>query len=175
MPRGGARIGAGRPRGSATRKSREIANAAIVRGCKLPLEYMLAVIEDETAAQTRRDQMAIAAAPYVHPRLSAVQTNNTNVNHKGGDTGIINIFAVPRGAHISKDGEGVTIEGESVALKPLEPFVGTPPLLADQRDEDALRREPVVERHEVIEVDVSNVTILRRRDEDGGDQGPGAA
>jgi len=35
-----------------------------------PLDYMLAVIRDPTAAQTRRDRMAIAAAPYCHPRVS---------------------------------------------------------------------------------------------------------
>ncbi|HEX6991915.1 MAG TPA: hypothetical protein VF151_08510 [Gemmatimonadales bacterium] len=33
-----------------------------------PLDYMLAVMNDETAERERRDRMAIAAAPYVHPR-----------------------------------------------------------------------------------------------------------
>jgi hypothetical protein len=35
----------------------------------LPLDYMLAVIRDPNATQLRRDKMAIAAAPYCHPRL----------------------------------------------------------------------------------------------------------
>jgi hypothetical protein len=35
-----------------------------------PLDYMLAVVRDPTAAQTRRDRMAIAAAPYCHPRTT---------------------------------------------------------------------------------------------------------
>ena len=35
----------------------------------LPLEYMLAVLNDETAPAARRDRMAIAAAPYVHARV----------------------------------------------------------------------------------------------------------
>jgi hypothetical protein len=39
-------------------------------GALTPLEYMLAVIRDPTAAQTRRDRMAIAAAPFCHPRVS---------------------------------------------------------------------------------------------------------
>ena len=34
----------------------------------LPLDYMLMVIRDKTATQTRRDRMAIAAAPYCHPQ-----------------------------------------------------------------------------------------------------------
>jgi hypothetical protein len=36
----------------------------------LPLDYMLAVIRDETATQTRRDRMAVAAAPYCHARMA---------------------------------------------------------------------------------------------------------
>ena len=35
-----------------------------------PLDYMLSVIRDPTATQERRDKMAIAAAPYCHPRLT---------------------------------------------------------------------------------------------------------
>jgi hypothetical protein len=35
-----------------------------------PLEYMLAVMNDRTADANRRDRMAIAAAPYVHGRVS---------------------------------------------------------------------------------------------------------
>jgi len=37
-------------------------------GKQTPLEYMLAVMTDPTADALRRDRMAIAAAPYVHPR-----------------------------------------------------------------------------------------------------------
>ena len=33
-----------------------------------PLDYMLAVINDPAASVSRRDRMAIAAAPYMHPR-----------------------------------------------------------------------------------------------------------
>ena len=38
-----------------------------------PLEYMLNVINDDTADQARRDRMAQAAAPYVHPRPEPVE------------------------------------------------------------------------------------------------------
>jgi hypothetical protein len=38
----------------------------------LPLDYMLAVIRDETATRSRRDRMAIAAAPYCHARMADV-------------------------------------------------------------------------------------------------------
>ena len=35
-----------------------------------PLEYMLAVMRDERATPARRDKMALAAAPFVHQRMS---------------------------------------------------------------------------------------------------------
>jgi hypothetical protein len=38
-----------------------------------PLEYMLNVLADPDADQGRKDDMAKAAAPYVHPRLQATQ------------------------------------------------------------------------------------------------------
>jgi hypothetical protein len=36
---------------------------------------MLAVLHDPAADPDRRDRMAIAAAPFIHPRLSAVDAN----------------------------------------------------------------------------------------------------
>ncbi|WP_260854985.1 hypothetical protein [Mesorhizobium amorphae] len=38
-----------------------------------PLEYMLRVMRDSRANGERRDKMAIAAAPYVHPKLANMQ------------------------------------------------------------------------------------------------------
>jgi hypothetical protein len=38
----------------------------------LPLDYMLSVIRDPTASKTRRDRMAIAAAPYVHGKVADI-------------------------------------------------------------------------------------------------------
>ena len=72
MARGGARPGAGRKKGSATAKTREIADRAIEEGVS-PLEYMLKVMRDPAAEYARRDDMAKAAAPYVHPKLAAVE------------------------------------------------------------------------------------------------------
>lgn len=77
MARGGARPGAGRPKG--IRRIAEEAQKAVpadirkaARAAKLsPLEYMLAVMNDESAEDARRDRMAQAAAPYVHARAEA--------------------------------------------------------------------------------------------------------
>lgn len=80
--RGGARKGAGRKVGSATTKTREIAEKAMAEGVT-PLEFMLQImrtepgdIEDARLAQSileMRFEAAKAAAPYVHPRLAAVE------------------------------------------------------------------------------------------------------
>jgi hypothetical protein len=39
----------------------------------LPLEYMLRIINDPNASRSRRDKMAIIAAPYCHPKLTNTQ------------------------------------------------------------------------------------------------------
>lgn len=86
--RGGARKGAGRKPGSATKRTREIADAAIADGIT-PLEFMLRVMRQEVdpewnvlaqiSHQAMRFEAAKAAAPYIHPRLQAIE-------HSGGVT-----------------------------------------------------------------------------------------
>ena len=80
MPRGGYRPGAGRPKGSSkvthtdavarvdVPAQLQAVQEASPEDEKTPLEYMLAVINDPTADQNRRDRMAIAAAPFMHPK-----------------------------------------------------------------------------------------------------------
>jgi hypothetical protein len=85
--RGGRRPGSGRPKGSATKKTREIADRAAEEGVT-PLEFMLNVMRSEpppdlegnalVAAMGLRFEAAKAAAPYMHPRLAAVE-------HTGAD------------------------------------------------------------------------------------------
>ena len=72
--RGGARPGAGRKKGSATKKTREIADNAAASGIT-PLEYMLGILRDPEQSQEARYVAAKDAAPYVHPRLSTVDAN----------------------------------------------------------------------------------------------------
>jgi hypothetical protein len=85
--RGGARKGAGRKPGSATRKTREIAERAMDEGIT-PLEYMLRIMRTEPSgdmeprellsALTLRFEAAKAAAPYMHPRLAAIEHSGPN-------------------------------------------------------------------------------------------------
>lgn len=92
MARGGARKGAGRKTGSATKKTREIADKAAESG-QTPLEYMLELMRSPMPKELQdkindpankvsvelvaalagwhqmRFEAAKAAAPYVHPKL----------------------------------------------------------------------------------------------------------
>lgn len=69
--RGGKRAGAGRKPGAATKRNRDIADAAAKSG-EMPLEYMLRVMRDRNATKARRDDMAKAAARFCHPALSTL-------------------------------------------------------------------------------------------------------
>jgi len=84
MARGGARVGAGRPKTS--RASKEPAKKEVRKqgsrdgipsaaahdasGAKLtPLDYMLKIMNSDEADDGRRDRMAVAAAPFVHTKM----------------------------------------------------------------------------------------------------------
>ncbi len=67
--RGGARPGAGRPKGSGTR---QVALEPSSPELELPLGYMLRIMRDGSVDPKRRDAMARAALPYCHGRLHAV-------------------------------------------------------------------------------------------------------
>ena len=62
----------GRKKGSRNKRPRELIERIEASGL-VPLEYMLAVMRDENAPSERRDEMAKAAAPFVHPRLATTK------------------------------------------------------------------------------------------------------
>lgn len=67
--KGGYRPNGGRPKGSRAPWALPAPDGkAVASPGLMPLEYMLAVMRDETADKTRRDRMAIAAAPFLHPK-----------------------------------------------------------------------------------------------------------
>ena len=79
MARGGKRIGAGRPKGATTRRTRAIADKATAEGLT-PLEVMLTAMR-EHAKHMRWDEAASIAkdaAPYMHPRLASMQHTGRN-------------------------------------------------------------------------------------------------
>lgn len=69
--KGGARKGAGRPKGSLGKRTRAIAEQAAAEGVT-PLEFMLKIMRDERQDLRFRAEMARAAAPFIHPRLEAI-------------------------------------------------------------------------------------------------------
>lgn len=70
---GGKRPGSGRKKGSANRKTREVADRAAAAGVT-PLEVLLEAMTYYHGQGDRQKAAAMAkeAAPYCHPRLSAV-------------------------------------------------------------------------------------------------------
>jgi hypothetical protein len=100
---GGARSGAGRKVGAATKKTREIADQLAADGGLTPLAYLLDVLrttDEDLKAQhdngeidtetylvklkfnmDRRDNAAEKACPYLHPRLSSVTAEVKGSEH----------------------------------------------------------------------------------------------
>lgn len=72
MSRGGIREGAGRKKGAPNKATQERQKRVAASGIT-PLDYMLKVMRDGKADAGRRDDMAKAAAPYIHPKLASMQ------------------------------------------------------------------------------------------------------
>ena len=92
MAKGGYRAGSGRKPGSTTQKTREIAERAAEEGIT-PLEYMLQLLRSEVdedmepsqkaALMALKFEAAKAAAPYIHPRLAAIEMKgNMTMTHE---------------------------------------------------------------------------------------------
>jgi hypothetical protein len=47
--------------------------AEISKTGETPIEYMLRVMRDRSVEHDRRDKMAAAVAPYVHPKLASIE------------------------------------------------------------------------------------------------------
>lgn len=102
MARGGYRPGAGRPKKAADKPiSKALEAMADNEPVKpksgtdqAPLDYMLAVMNDPDVDQTRRDRMAIAAAPYVHGRAEDNRVGKKELRQEAANKAAER-FAVP--------------------------------------------------------------------------------
>lgn len=72
MAHGGARPGAGRPKGAQNKRTIEQVEAVKATGMT-PLEYLTSVYQDESADEAKRIDAAKAAAPYIHPKLTNIE------------------------------------------------------------------------------------------------------
>jgi len=75
---GGKRSGAGRPKGAKSKRRLETFERLKAAGQELPLERLLRRMTDETESERYRDSLAIAAARFLHPRLTAVAIAKTS-------------------------------------------------------------------------------------------------
>jgi hypothetical protein len=69
----------GRRKGTPNRRTAEM-RAEIAASGEMPLAYMMRIMRDPTTEPHRRDAMAKAAAPYVHPTLAAVAHKHMNAD-----------------------------------------------------------------------------------------------
>ena len=80
MPAGGKQPGAGRKKGIPNKTNKLVREKAAATG-ELPLDYMLKVMRDGRVPKSRRDDMAKAAAPYLHSKMPVAITGN--ITHQG--------------------------------------------------------------------------------------------
>lgn len=112
--------------------------------------------------------MAVACAPYLHPRLNAVGITTQN-GQTVNEINVLQIYAVPCGATLDVKEGRVTIEGDPVKeLASVEPYSGTPALELTDQSPSASPSPSVEPPLPVTEVDTHNVTRIDfKRDRDG--------
>ena len=95
----------GRQKGTRDRANEEARATAQAAGI-LPLEYM----RDPAADQKRRDGMAMAAAPYLHPKLSTIDAKLSPAVAEPvpKPTSVVVQFVVPGAGHPREDESGGT-------------------------------------------------------------------
>lgn len=107
MSRGGYRPGSGPKKGTKYKKK----SAEAGKQCESlenldPLTYMLKVMNDEGADKERRDRMAIAAAPFVHPRKGEGKGKKDEKGYKAKQAGAGKFAAGKPPLRIVKFGNG---------------------------------------------------------------------
>ena len=94
----------GRQKGARNRATDEARAAAAASGV-LPLDYMLSVMRDSAADSKRRDAMAMAAAPYLHPRLTAIDAKLSPAASEPSPQKLLLEFVLPTRDHAREDQE----------------------------------------------------------------------
>jgi len=105
--RGGARPNAGRKS-----KTRELlierSRLSVVNADVTPLEYLMTILADANNDTELRFKAAVAAAPYVHPRLNAIEHSGniaSKTTHELTDDELVSL--------VLSSGSGTTDETES--------------------------------------------------------------
>lgn len=78
---GGKQKGAGRPKGSKDTRTQELVKKALEGGIT-PLDHMLKIMRNENEDPLVRNDMAKAAAPYIHPKLASIEAKVSVSTHE---------------------------------------------------------------------------------------------
>jgi hypothetical protein len=145
MPRGGARKNAGRKRGGHNSRTRELARKAESLGIS-PLAVLLQLASDPDQPVHVRLSAAPAAAPYCHPKFSALPATLSppfgcdGKLIEGSSEPIppavtqINILPVESGFHLDQDGNLVRAAQPGPDLK-IVSNIPAPELVDDSNDD----------------------------------------
>ena len=90
----GRKIG-GRQKGTRNRATAELVRRLASSGV-LPLDYMLTIMRDPAADHRRRGTMAMAAAPYLQPKVNAIDAKSPAVEEASPERTSVEVrFVVP--------------------------------------------------------------------------------
>jgi hypothetical protein len=92
----------GRQKCARNRATEEARAAASTTGF-LPLDYMLSAMRDPAADGKRRDAMAMAVAPYLHPRVTAIDAKMSPAAAPPSPQKLLLEFVLPTRDHARED------------------------------------------------------------------------
>jgi hypothetical protein len=92
----------GRPRGSLNKRTQTLLEAAEAGG-EMPLDFLLRLMRDPRVPIARRLEAAKASAPFLHPKLSAVEAMLTSTASEASPEKFIVEFVLPTRDHASED------------------------------------------------------------------------
>jgi hypothetical protein len=143
MPKGGKRRGAGRPKGSPNKRVTPLGEGyaevakMIEPGKVTPLAHLMAVLNDPNETDKyRKDHAAVAAAPYLHPKIAI---NAPDLLNGGGILATVPVIAIPRGAQYDVPSGLIRYDGLEISPPPFEPLAPTP-AITDQSGTVQLNR-----------------------------------
>ena len=91
-----------RPRGSLNKRTQKVLEAAEAGG-EMPLDFLLRLMRDPHSPMARRLEAAKAAAPFLHPKLSAIDAKLSQ--EPPAENGTIQIeFVLPTKSDTRDDG-----------------------------------------------------------------------
>ena len=111
MPRGGRRVGAGRPVGSITKKARQVAEN-IATADATPLEGLMKIANDPTVDVAVRVEAFGKAAPFVHPRLANISTTLNSIT-----TLKVELGSIPSDPYLSAEQAASWHRGPSIIIQ----------------------------------------------------------